>query len=481
MTVAEVERKSLVKIKDSVNFLDHQVKGIRQMARMTSVLLADEMGLGKSLQALTVAAIGFESGEIERFLIVAPASLKGNWGDEMDEHTNFTWTILDGNPKQRLAQLDAFDTDALIVNYEQVNAHWARFNEMGFGIVIYDEAHYFKGHKSKRTKSVFRLNAPRHVELTGSPLLNQINDLWSLLHRIAPLKFGNYYSFVNRYAVFGGYMDKQIVGVKNEAELRELLTAYMIRREKKDVLDLPPKQRIVIKLDMLPEQMKLYKQAVEELKIDAPGASTPFEIENAMVKMLRLKQICGTTAAIPGHDDHSAKLDRAVEMIAEIIENGEPVVVFTQFRETLACLGRRLTEAAVDWRELHGGIPIPDRQPVVRAWNEDAANGRPQALICMIQVAGIGLTMTAASKVIFLDKVYAPKLNEQAEDRLHRIGQDNTVQIFELQMRNTVEQRIEKILKSKQGIFGAVVDTDNSTWKQKLLEAVFMEDEEEAA
>ena len=478
MTTATA-RGSLSKIHDSIIYFDHQVTGIRELASWPSFILADEMGLGKSLQALTVAAIDFETGKANRFLIVCPASLKGNWGDEIEEHTTFTYVILDGAPNKRVAALSNFDADVLIVNYEQVMAHIDQLNEMGFDIVIYDEAHYLKSRTSKRTKAAMKLKADRHFCLTGSPLLNQVSDLWSLLHRVAPAQFPSYWTFVQRYAVFGGYMDKQIVGVKNERELNEKLQFHMMRRLKADVLDLPEKQRIVIKLDMHPEQKKLYKQAVEEMKIDDPSGLNPMEIENALTKFLRLKQICGTTATIPGHDDHSSKLDRAEEMIQEIIDSGEPVVVFTQFRGVLTAMYDRLAARGIEARLLHGDVAIPDRQPVVRRWTQDAANGKPQVLLCMVQVAGVGLTMTAASQCIFLDKLFVPKLNEQAEDRLHRIGAKRTVQIYELQMRGTIEQRIEKILKTKNTIFGAVVDVDNSGWKQKLIQAIVADEDDE--
>ena len=485
-------RGSLKKIHDDITYFPHQLEGVRTLSGWPSFILADEMGLGKSLQALTVAAVDFETGKAESILVVCPASIKGNWGDEIEEHSTFTYEILDGTPKQRAATLAAFDKDILIVNYEQVMSHVDELNSMGarrrgalgpsrgrgFDIVIYDEAQYMKSRTSKRTKATMGLKAARHMVLTGSPMLNQVNDLWALLHRVAPGEFPSYWTFVNRYAVFGGYMDKQIIGVKNERELNERLQFFMLRRLKADVLDLPPKQHIPIKLDMHPEQRKLYKQAVEEMKIDNPSGLDPMEIENALTKFLRLKQICGTTATIPGHDDHSSKLDRAVEMIQEIIDNGKPVVVFTQFRGVLQALQARLLAAGIDWRTLHGDVPIPDRQPVVRAWTEDASRGKPQALICMIQVAGVGLTMTAASTCIFLDKLFVPKLNEQAEDRLHRIGAKDTVTIYDLQMRNSIEQRIEKIIKTKNTIFGAVIDTDNSSWKQKLIAAI-MEDEDE--
>lgn len=465
-----VHRKSVPRIKDEIEYYKHQADGIRQMLRMTSVILADDMGLGKCIQALTVTACALET-EIKRVLIVTPASLKGNWEEEMESFgRNFTCEILDGSPAQRNKQLAEFKSDALIVNYEQVKPHVETLNQMGFGITIYDEAHYLKNRKSARTKACMLLNQPRHFLLTGSPLLNQVDDLWALLHRVAPYEFPNYWTFLNRYAVYGGYMDKQIVGVKNERELRERLGKYMIRREKKDCLDLPGKQIIQIKLDMHPEQRKLYDQAADEMVLVNPNdAANPFEIENSLVKLLRLKQICGTTAAIPGYDDHSSKLDKCVEMCQEFIGNGHAVVVFTQFREVLACMERRLDAAKVPYRSLHGGVKIPDRQPVVRAWTQSK---KPEVMLCMWQVAGVGMNLTRASTIIAIDKLFVPKLNEQGYDRCDRIGQKRVVQIYELIMRKSIEARIEQILKRKEGIFGAVVDVDNSNWKKKLIEAV---------
>ncbi len=484
-------RKSLTKIKDSTDFYPHQIEGVRAMARINSFLLADEMGLGKTLQALTVAAIDFERGFAHRLLVVSPASLKWNWADEIATHTRFTSDVLDGQPKARERQMVEFEelgTDVLIVNYEQVKSHLDTLNRLAFDIAIYDEAHYIKNHKAARTKAVLGLRARRHFLLTGSPLLNQVNDLWAPLHRIDPIGFPNYWSFLNRYAVFGGFKDKQIVGVKNQAELTERLRTVMIRREKKDVLDLPEKQIIQITVELHPEQRRLYKQAAEELKIDLPGAASPMEIENALTRFLRLKQICGTTAAIQGFPDHSYKLDRAVEMVEEITASGELVVIFTQFRAVLAAMKHRLNARGVGSFQLHGDVPMRDRQEVVRAWSDfkqprDApatANNSGVAMLAMLQVAGVGLNMTAASKCIRLDKLFAPKLNEQAEDRLHRIGASATqpVQIFDLICRNTIESRVEAILRHKSKLFGSLVV--ESEWKRALWTALTDEETEAA-
>lgn len=469
-----MKRGSLKKIKDEVIFYPHQIEGIRQMARIGSFLLADEMGLGKSLEALTVAAIDFELGYAKRVLVVCPATLKWNWMDEIDTFTYFKGLVLDGTYTEREKQMEEFDTfeyDILIINYEQAIRHVDRLNLLSFDIIIWDEAHYLKNPQSKRTQASMKLVSGRSFLLTGSPLLNRVNELYIILHRISPTEFPSYRRFVNKYCVFGGWKNKQIVGVKNKADLMARIESIMIRRLKKDVLDLPDKQYISIHVDLTPQQRELYDQVTEDLKMDVFDSPTPMEIENALTKFLRLKEICGTTKKFTG-EDHSTKLDRAVEMAAEIVQNGEPTVIFTQFRPVLACLEERFVKHNVKTFSLHGDVPQQMRTAVVKAWESyEAANGDRAVLIAGLQVSGVGLNMTAANKCIFVDKLFVPKLNEQAEDRLHRIGADKTkpIQIYEIICRKTIEQRIEQILRSKRKLFDSLIE--NNEWKKALYEA----------
>lgn len=469
------QRKPLKKIFDEVEFYQHQLDGIRQMSRMTSVLLCDEMGLGKSLQALTVAAIDFERGIAHQILIICPATLKENWAEEIRTYTQFSFEILTpSSPKSRLKTLENFHSDILIINYELLAKHVDQIKSMNFDIVIYDEAHYMKNRKAVRSKACRALTAPRHLLLTGSPMLNKVNDLWALLNRVDSNSWPNYWRFENRFCLYGGYMGKEIIGVKNEKELTERLNQVMIRRYKKDCLDLPDKQYIQVIVELSDEQREMYNQAIEEMKIDLPDASS-IEIENALVKFLRLKQICGTTACITD-SDNSLKLDRVVEMVQEITDSGERVVLFTQFREIQRCLIDRFKDHFISSFILHGDVPAKDRVGVINNWSNTPAS----ALIAMIQVGGVGLTMTAASKCIFVDKLFSPKMNEQAEDRLHRIGASTTqpVQIYQLITKNTIESRIEQILRQKQKVFGKIVDSDSSAWKRKLIQAVLAKEEE---
>lgn len=471
-------------LKDDVEYYQHQLDGVRQMMTMRNFLLADDMGLGKSLQAITVSVgdIVWEKGDT--ILVVAPVTLKGNWSDEFDKFTRINHIIfgqeLDPKNPERLKQLTpakrkdqlvefaAMESPkALITNYEQILKHKDDLNRLNFHITIFDEAHYLKNPKAKRTQACHQLRSNRYFMLTGTPMLNRVDELWGVLHLIDPLRWGNYHSFRNRYCVFGGYQNKQIIGIKNEQELTKRLNEVMIRRLKKDVLDLPDVQTIKKRLDLLPAQQKLYDQAESEMQIPMLDQLEPSEIENALTKLLRLKQICGTTLAFTGQDE-SAKLDAAIEDAVELIENGHRIVVFTQFRDVLEAFCDRLDKALPDapiW-ELHGDVPKHDRQPHVKDWSISI---KPGAIVCMLQVAGVGLNMTASRHALFLDKLWTPGLNQQAVDRLHRIGASETqpVQVFEYLMRGTVETRVEQILNAKSKLFGTIVnDVD---FKKALL------------
>lgn len=485
-------RKSLEPfIKDEIEYYTHQVDGIRTLARMRSFLLADDMGLGKTLQTLTVFGIDVFMGKSKSAIVICPATLKGNWMEEIDKFTRFKAMELgrtyrkDGvtpraaTPMERRAQLEQFSQwdgpKILVVNYEQVKAHLAELEDLKFDVAIIDEAHKIKNPRSQTTKAVQKLWTPRSFLLTGSPLLNKVDELWSLLYRIDPASYPSYWTFRQRYCVMGGYQGKQIVGVQNEQELMMRLQSVMLRRLKSEVLNLKEPQYIRRTVDLHPNQRRHYNQALEELVIEKPGEMEPLEVENAMTRFLRLKQLCATTATIfgPEHDD-SGKLDLAIEDASEILENGNKLIVFTQFRAVQDAYAARLRVAEPDVQVfmLNGDVPTHMRQEIVNRWT--AVSG-PAVIVCMLQVAGVGLNMVAARHMQFIDKLFVPKLNQQAVDRAHRIGQDETqsVQVFEYIARDTIESRIEQILNSKKELFNTVVEMTD--WKRKLIEAV-MED-----
>jgi hypothetical protein len=284
---------------------------------------------------------------------------------------------------------------------------------------------------------------------------------------------GNYiaWGYASKNCVFGGYQDKSIIGIKNEKELTSKLQSYMVRRLKSEVLDLPEVQLIERRVDLLAVQRKLYDQVVDDMRLDTVNTAEPVDIENALTKFLRLKQICGTTLPFTGKDE-SSKLDLAIDDAVQILDSGHKLVVFTQFRAVQECFIQRLYsngQPMFPTFKLNGDTRMDERQQEVKNW---AAVDGPSVIVCMIQVAGVGLNMTQASHGMFLDELFVPGLNQQAIDRLHRIGSSTTqpVQIYKYICKNTVENRVQQILRTKKKLFDNVVETND--WKKKLYEAL---------
>lgn len=450
----------------------HQIKGVSYMIRNSSFLQGDEMRLGKCIMAMTCCAIIHDYGYGSKFIVVCPNATKANWRDEILEKTHMKVVVLNGTPPQRekqWAQFEAIDTGGrwLVLNYEQVEKNLDRINANGFDIAIFDECHALKNPYSKRTRATLKIKARQYYPMTGSIFLNHVNELWVHFHRIDPTLWPNYHAFMARYCVFGGYKDKQVVGVKNQAELTEYLKKIMIRRERKEVY--PNMEKVVLPpvyIEFDPEQRKIYDQAKNEMLISLPGGvpTNGLEVENTLAQMLRLKQICGGMAVVdPAFDDVSPKFDKAMSLVEEFLDNDRRVVLFTQFRGVLELLAQRMIAAKMMPFQLHGGVAAMDRNAVIKCW----AAADPQPLLVMLQVGGVGLNMTAASDAIFLDKLWVPALNEQAEDRITGRDQKGVAMIHTLAMRDSIEQYIERLLDRKSKVFQQVVET--GSWKRELI------------
>jgi SNF2 family DNA or RNA helicase len=462
-------KKHPSKIRPGVEYKNHQVRGIRWLARRSSWLLCDDQGLGKTLMSLSVAALDFDRGWASKVLVICDASLKDNWGDEIDKWSTFTWEVLDGrDPGKRRAKLAAFDREILIVNYEQVMAHPNELLAMGFDIIIVDECQAIRNYEAKRTQAVHRLTAKRWFLLSGTPLDNRPNELWSPLRLADPDNTPAYWTWVNAHCVFAP-KSKVVVGVKKAEKLRRHIDQLFLRRLKGDCLDLPDKQRIKINVELSPYQRRLHDQAEKELILQLPQDPEPMDLESGLMKALRLRQICSTPANVEGLEDDSAKLDAVIAKLRELNDAGLKAVVFTQFRPTIDCLLRRCEAEGIKTWAHHGGIPRPQRQVNVRDWS---AHEGPAVMIGMYQTMGRGLTLTAARHVLIVDKLYTPGGMSQAEDRCHRIGADETqpVQIIEFIARRTHEQRIEQILDAKGEMIAELIP--NSGWKKKIYQLI---------
>lgn len=440
----------------------YQREGVEWLRRRRAGILADEPGLGKSLQVLVDFALLRQHKPEARTLLVAPNLVIFKWAEqEISKWSTYSVEVASGTPLQRKAAIRA-GADITIIAYDNLSRELVGLNEQRYYNLLFDESHNIKNVKAIRTKAALQLRGVRRTLITGSPLLNRVDELWPQLFMIAPAEFPNYWGFLNRYAVFGGYESRQIVGVQNARELRERLAPLMLRRLVKDVGDqIPPRRNIQVFVDMHPEQAKAYKQAKDELKIEIDGELL-HEFDNPLTKFMRLRGISNTLAAVGGKDV-SAKLDRAVELVEEI-GSDHKIVIFSGDLTTLHCMRDRLHKIGINAPILAGTVDgqrmdARARQPLIDAFQTQA---QPRVLLASHGVSREGIDLYAADYGVVLDKMWQPQLQEQEYRRLQRTGQkSDRVTFYELFSRKTVEERVEKILAAKEITFETVIaETD---------------------
>lgn len=440
----------------------YQREGVEWLRRRRAGILADEPGLGKSLQVLVDFANLRQTKPGARTLLVAPNLVIFKWAEqEISKWSTYSVEVASGTAAQRERAIEA-GADVTIIAYDNLNRELDRLNTQGYYNLWFDESHNIKNIKAQRTKAALRLRGARRTLITGSPLLNRVDELWPQLYMVDPVQFSDYWSFLNRYAVYGGYEGRQIVGVQNARELRGRLAPIMLRRLVKDVGNqIPPRRNIPVYVDLHPEQAKAYKQAKNELKIEFDG-ETVHEFDNPMVKFMRLRAISNTLASVGGKDV-SAKLDRAVDLVQEI-GSDHKIVVFSGDLATLHCMRERLRKVGITAPVLAGTVDgkrmdARARQPIIDAFQRDRS---PRVLLASHAVAREGIDLYAADYGIVLDKMWQPQLQEQEFRRLQRTGQtSDRVTFYELFSRGTVEERVEKILAAKEITFETVIsETD---------------------
>jgi len=445
--------------------LPFQKAGVAYVVKAKRVLIADEPGLGKTVEAL--ASIQATGGY--RAVVVCPASLKLNWRKEVLKWLpGRTVHILDG---RALAPTSFYEADIVIVNYEVLASHVEKLLQVGFRTLIADESHYLKASKTMRSKAVMALRkgAEYVLLLTGTPVLNRPLELASQLAVLDRLDdLGGFWKFVHRYcdAQHTGF-GWDFSGASNLGELNERLRACcFVRREKKDVLtELPAKRRTVVPLEI--ENRKEYERAKadivswvgeraasdsefraslrgltkEEAKVRQAErmaeAETKAERAEQLVRIEALKQLC-----VQG------KMKAVAEWVTEFLESGQKLVLFAQHIAVQKELLNRFPEAARLLGEDSG--EVRDRN-VTRFQTEAGC----RLMVVSLQAGGLGLTLTAASNVAFIELGWTPAIHDQAEDRLHRIGQQDSVTAWYLLAGQTIEEEIADLIDKKRAVVTA--------------------------
>ncbi|MCD8012315.1 MAG: DEAD/DEAH box helicase [Lachnospiraceae bacterium] len=453
-------------------------------------ILADEMGLGKTLQVIAVllanknerdknttkdtgkgtaenkaAAENHPSPEqnllcagnpVRPSLIVCPASLVYNWGEEFSHYApSLSVCYVTGTQAERHKKIHTASMwDVLITSYDLLKRDIDVYEDIEFAFEVIDEAQYIKNHETAAAKAVKLICAGTRYALTGTPIENRLSELWSIFDFLMP-------GFLFSYKEFRTNYETSIMKEQDEEaakRLGRLVSPFILRRLKKDVLkDLPDKMEETRYARFEEEQQTLYDAQVVHMR-QTIAQQNPSEFQKNKLEILkeltRLRQICCDPALIfDQYSGGSAKLEACLDLIESAIEGGHRMLLFSQFTSMLERIRTKLDERGVAYYEITGSTPKEKRLALVRQFNHDET---PVFLISL-KAGGTGLNLTGADIVIHYDPWWNVAVQNQATDRAHRIGQEKVVTVFKLIVKGTIEEKIQKLQESKQNLADQII------------------------
>lgn len=407
-------------------------------------ILADEMGLGKTLQAIAV----FTVRSAGPHLVVCPTSLVSNWVREIDKFAPSLTVVVHHGPTRKPDLAGVTPGSVVITSYPTLRSDATALTAIDWDTVVLDEAQQIKNSDTQQARVARALRGELRIAMTGTPVENRLDELWSLMAFSTPGVLGARARFRRRFVV-------AIEQKRSEAaagRLRELVGPHILRRRKTDVApELPDKVHNSVICTLAGEQEKLYRDHLDRSLRDGLGSGIGRR-GRVLTLLTRLKQICNHPDLVDATGEplggRSGKLDRLTEMLAEVVDDGHAALVFTQYRHTGELLARHLrdevTGSVVPF--LHGGLSPAARDEMVDAFQSP---GGPPVFVLSLRAAGFGLNLTRASHVVHFDRWWNPAVENQASDRAHRIGQTQTVTVHTLLTERTLESAIDDMHRHK--------------------------------
>ncbi|MFH1634455.1 MAG: DEAD/DEAH box helicase [Chloroflexota bacterium] len=455
----------------STRLYPYQEEGAMHLVFGRRAMLADDMGLGKTVQAIAASAMLKDLRDIRRVLIVCPASLKHQWAREIRRFTSLSVTVIEGHKKARRG-LYLDNSFFKIVNYELVRFDDEELLNIRFDLIILDEAQRIKNWRTKTAQMVKRLRSRYAFVLTGTPLENRIDELYSIMQFLDPRILGPLWHFNDRFYDLekkdhGGY---KVLGYQNLDELRTLIAPYSLRRTRDEVLtDLPDRTDNNFFVEMTAPQWSAYdefKEMVARLvSISMRRPLTPQESKRLMMGLVKMRIICNALALhdkeiLPKDYEKTAPKLREFRHIMndEIAGNGHKAVVFSQWSGMLALTEPVLQRIGLDYVKLTGDVPTKKRGALIERFFDDA----DCRVFLSTDAGGVGLNLQAASLVVNLDLPWNPAVLEQRIARAHRHGQPSSVQVINLIARGTIEERMLDTLAAKRSVFAGVFGGDEA-------------------
>jgi SNF2 family DNA or RNA helicase len=453
----------------------YQVEGVQWLERLRmmylSGILADDMGLGKTLQA--IVAISQNSKKNHPSLIVCPTSLLYNWKEEIARfNPSLKVIVVDGIPAQRKKMIEQSKKyDVIITSYSLLQKDIEFYEPIVFSYTVLDEAQHIKNRGTRNAKSVKMIQSEYRMILSGTPIENSLDELWSLFDFLMPGFLGTYERFVEKYIRVSGEEQSS-----NLHYLKKKVAPFILRRMKAEVLnDLPPVSEITYRCQLSPTQQELYRSyaasARDELvKLVARDGFDKVQI-HVLATLTRLKQICCHPAIFAketAEENDSAKYDMLLELIQNLVDGNHKTVIFSQYTKMLQIMRKDFEEMGIRFVYLDGSSK--NRLEIVKQFNEDE---KISVFLVSLKAGGTGLNLVGADTVIHYDMWWNPAVENQATDRVHRMGQKQSVSVYKLVTMSTIEEKIVEMQKRKQGIVKKVVSCDEEamaklTWEDVL-------------
>lgn len=495
-TIQKTEQKIDASVLDTVEFktkpFHYQLEGIAYGLTHDRFLLADEMGTGKTLQSANIARL--KRGGKHCLVIVGYKSLLFNWVREIETHTTEKGYVLGqrmmkrakklrtGTLQDRLEDLENLDkieeffiiTDITTLRqckkekytkkngkegtnknffYADLIEEWCRKGEIGR--IILDEAHVFSSYEVDQTQALLRLRScPYKIAMTGTPIMNRNLDLFPIMTWLG-YEQRNYWEFRERYCRLGGFKGKEVIGDKNNPELHNRLSQFMLRRLKEDVLDLPEKIIIDEYLEMDGKQWALYEKYDKLMKAEL--AQMKGNKNKLLSAIMTLRKITCHPAWVDESCTNSVKYERAMQIVEEAVRNNQKTIIFscwtTPFEADMECMCLQKLLSKYNPAMIIGATN--DRIGQVDKFQTDSSC---MVMLGSVKAMGVGITLTAASNVIWLDEPWTAGVKEQGNDRTHRPGQKNNVNIYTLMCKDTKDEGVHKTVYKKGRLADEIVD-----------------------
>ncbi len=447
----------------------YQNEGVNFALYKKSCVIADEMGLGKTLQAITLALLKKEVFGVQKVLVISPASLKEQWKREIERFSNEKVTVVTGHKEQRQEIYRSDDNFFKITNYEAVLRDIMAIQRFKPDLVILDEAQRIKNFETKTAQAIKSIPHKQSLVITGTPLENKLEDLYSIMQFVDPDFLTPLWEFAAEYFIIKKKKKNKILGYQNLESLHSKLKPLVIRRRKEEVLkDLPEQVTNTYYLDLTTEQAEIHSGYLKSLlPILNKKFHTPMDIRRIHELLTSMRMVCDSTFLIDRKTNLSPKLQELKGIISDmVLENKRKAVIFTEWTTMTFLIGKALSELGISFVEFTGKIPVAKREKLITEFRDN-----PECMVFLAtEAGGVGLNLQNADCVINFELPWNPAKLNQRIGRVMRIGQKSKcINVVNLVSKKSIEEKILAGIHLKQELFDGVFDggTDKVEFSQE--------------